>query len=443
MPTAEAAPLADDEVDRLLAPLAAAGRIALAVSGGADSLALAECVARWRTRRGGGPEAIVLTVDHRLRRGSAREAAGVAAMARGHGLAARVLRWTGPRPKANIEAAARRARYRLLLTAAAEAGASHLVLAHHRDDQAETFLMRLERGAGVFGLAAMRREVTAGAIVIVRPFLDVPRARLAATAAAAGLEPVDDPMNRDPRFARARVRRVMPLLAAAGLDAALIARSAARLGEAAVAIDAAASALIGAAVTTDAMAVARLDPAAFAAAPEAVRQRALVRVLLAVGGDDYPPRRERGQRLATALAAHRAGRFKRTLAGTVIEWRKPVFVVYRELGRDGLLTLPLRPGAEVAWDHRFAVRLGRGAPAGLTVGALGEAGRRLVGAAAGDAPAGALAGLPAIRKRGRILGVPPLGHVGRGGEGLAVTVRPLIEERLARPPLFPDFAAEG
>ncbi|MEQ9690973.1 MAG: tRNA lysidine(34) synthetase TilS, partial [Bauldia litoralis] len=186
-------PLTDAEVEALLDPVAGADVIALAVSGGADSLALLDVVDRWR-RRSGRPTAVVLTVDHGLRPESAGEAADVAKTAEQRGFAARVLTAAGPAPTSDIEAAARDLRYRLLVREARVSGASHLLLAHHRDDQAETFLMRLQRGSGVFGLAAMRRCVTSDGMAVFRPFLDIPQTRLVATTAAAGLVPVDDPM---------------------------------------------------------------------------------------------------------------------------------------------------------------------------------------------------------------------------------------------------------
>jgi len=441
VPAVEAdGPLVDDELDALFAPLADASLIALAVSGGSDSLALTDCVTRWRRRRGGVPQALVLTVDHRLRRGSRREAANVVAIARERGMMARVLAWTGPPPQSNVEAAARAVRYRLLLKAAGEAGASHLLLAHHRDDVAETFVMRLKRGAGVFGLAAMRPVVSVGGLTILRPFLDVPRRRLVATTAAASLAPVEDAMNADPRFLRARVRRMLPRIAEAGLDPSLFADAARRLAAAADAIDAAASALIDEAVETDAFAVAWVDFRRLTAAPDEVRLRVLVRVLIAIGGEDYPPERERLDRLALAMAAHRNGRFKRTLAGAVVEWRAGRFVFYREMGRGGLPTMALKVGFDGVWDHRFQVAVGKDAPGGLTIGPLGEDGRRLVGAYAGNLPAGALAAVPAIRRRQKLLAVPALDYVAGGGEALPVTLSPAVAVRLRRPPLFPDFA---
>jgi tRNA(Ile)-lysidine synthase len=436
-------PLGDAEIDALFAPLAATTRIALAVSGGADSLALLAAVAGWLKRRRGLPEAIVLTVDHRLRLGSDREAAMVAAVARDRGMASRVLPWEGPHPESDIEAAARAARYSLLLGAAREFGASHLLTAHHRDDQAETFLMRLARGSGLFGLAAMRPVVRAGDITIMRPFLGLPRSRLAATAAAAGLVPAEDAMNSDPRFLRVRIRRLMPLLAAEGFEPADLAATAGRLAAAADAMDQWADRVIADTVTLDRFAVAGLHPARFFAEPAEVRLRVLTRLLLAVGGEAYPPRFERLSALHDAMARHGHGRFKRTLAGAMIEARNRSFQVYREIGRDGLRSLPVSPGFSVAWDHRFRIEIGQDAPAGLVVGALGEDGRRAIGAPSRMAPAGALAALPAFRLGPAIVAVPTLSYFREGMTPFEASVAPILAERLATPPRFPDFTAEA
>jgi tRNA(Ile)-lysidine synthase len=432
-------PLADDEIDRIFAPLADAPLIALAVSGGADSLALLVAVDRWRRRGGKKPSVVVLTVDHRLRKGSHNEALAVQRIARARGIKAGVLTRQGTRPSSDIEAAARGARYRLLVDACREARATHLVVAHHRDDLAETFLLRLKRGAGVFGLAAMRPSLPLGDVTLVRPFLRVPRARLTATTAAAKLTPVDDPMNADPRFDRARMRGLLPMLAAEGIDPAQLADTAMRLAEAAEAIDVAATALLAEAVEADAIAVGWLTVAPFAAAARAVLLRALWRLLVAVGGDDYPPRHDRLASLADALLAHGGrGRFKRTLAGVVIEWRGGRFGFYREGGREGLPTLPMRPGATFIWDHRFEVTAGKTTPAGVTIGPLGEEDRREIGAAAGTHAAGALAAIPVLRRKGRIVAAPLLS---REEPSIPVTVRSILGERLRQPPLFPDLAA--
>jgi tRNA(Ile)-lysidine synthase len=430
------APLANNELEALFAPFAKASRIALAVSGGGDSLALLDAFDRWRRRRS-RPGVIVLTVDHRLRRGSTAEAATVAKIAGKRGMTARVLTWKGPKPKSDIEGSARSARYRLLVDACHQEGASHLILAHHQDDLAETFLLRLQRGAGVFGLAAMRPVHRVGDVTIVRPLLGVPRARLAATTAAAKLKATDDPMNSDSRFDRVRVRRLMPMLAGEGLHAPSIAAAALRLVDAADAIDAIATALLADAVTVDAMAVVWLDASRFTNAPIEVRMRTLTRLLLVLGGEDYPPRHERLAALADVICAHdERARFKRTLAGTVVESREGRIAFYRESGRVGLPTVKVKAGFAGVWDHRFAVEVGKGAPAGLTLGPLGEAGRRELGTTAGIHPAGALAVLPAIRRNGKVVAVPSLQPL----EGFPAAVRPIVAERLQLPPLFPDLA---
>ena len=436
----DAEPLADGELAALFAPVSDARRITLAVSGGADSLALLDAVDRWRRLSGDAPEAVVLTVDHRLRESATGEAERVVAIARERGLAARLLTWQGPHPAADIEGAARRARYRLLVGETRLLLATHLLVAHHRDDQAETFLMRLRRGSGVFGLAAMRSAVRAGDITILRPFLDLPRTRLAATAAAAGLVPVEDVMNADPRFERARLRRIMPLLAAEGFGPEAIVAAAGRMALAADAIDHAVDRLVAEAVGIDALAVASIAAEDFAGAPEAVRRRFLVRLLAAIGGGDYPPPRARLAALEGAMLAAREGaRFKRTLAGSVIERRAGRFLAYRESGRAGLPAIALPGGYSGTWDHRFRVVAPRRGLDGLSLGPLGESGRRALGLTVEGTPAAALAALPAIRQGERIVAVPSVGQGSLVATAHGVTVTPILGERLAEPRRFPDL----
>lgn len=423
----------DDEVEALFAPLENADSIALAVSGGADSLALLDCADRWRRDRA-AIQLVVLTLDHRLRPESADEAAMVAGLAEARGLSSRILVWDGELPEVAIEAAARAARYRLLLNATRDAGASHLVLAHHRDDVAEGLLMRLARGSGVFGLAAMRPVIATPGVVIFRPFLTVAKSRLAATASAAGLVPVDDPMNHDLRFARARVRALLPALGEHGLAAGNLASAAHRLADAAEAIDAAATGLIDRAVIVDELAIVRLDHAVFAAAPKAVRYRVVGRVLMAVGGEPHEPRFDRLERLCGAISAGPA-KWKRCLGGAVIERRAADVVLYREMTRAGLPEMPLAEASEREWDRRFRVAVTGPVPDNATLGPLGEAGRREISAR--GAAAAALAVLPAVWSGGSVRSVPSLGFT--RGPPLPLEIRQIVAERLQRPPLFPDY----
>ena len=140
------------KLSTLFSDLADFPALILAVSGGPDSTALMLLLARWRAARQRGPKLIAVTVDHGLRPEAKREAAAVARLARKLKLAHRTLRWRGAKPKTGLQQAARQARYRLLAQAASDVGASHIVTAHTRDDQAETVLIRMAAAAGSPGL---------------------------------------------------------------------------------------------------------------------------------------------------------------------------------------------------------------------------------------------------------------------------------------------------
>ena len=247
MSAAEAAPVSTAEAKSLFADLVHAPALVLAVSGGPDSTALLVLAARWRAALKRGPHLLAVTIDHGLRPESAGEARAVRRLASRLGVRHRTLHWTGPKPKTGLPEAARAVRYRLLAAAARAAGAAHVLTAHTLDDQAETVLIRMARGSGPSGLCAMARETPLEGLALMRPLLDLPKARLTATLEAIGIAFADDPSNRDPRFTRSRLRGSMPVLAGEGLDAPRIALLARRLRRAEetieVAVDAAAAAL--------------------------------------------------------------------------------------------------------------------------------------------------------------------------------------------------------
>ena len=232
----------DEEARALFGGLENLRGLLLAVSGGSDSTALLLLAARWAKRLKRPPKLTAITIDHGLRPESAREAAAVKRLARRLGVPHRTLRWGGDKPKSGLQEAARIARYRLLAQAAARAGCEHVLTAHTLDDQAETVLFRLARGSGLTGLAGMAQAsvLPVGgetAIFLVRPLLHVTKARLVATLKAAGIDHSEDPTNRDPRYARARLRTLMPGLAREGLDAKSLARLAARMRRAEATIE--------------------------------------------------------------------------------------------------------------------------------------------------------------------------------------------------------------
>ncbi|HYJ81999.1 MAG TPA: tRNA lysidine(34) synthetase TilS, partial [Allosphingosinicella sp.] len=185
---------------------AGAGPVALAVSGGPDSLALLLLAHAARPGR-----VSVATVDHGLRPESADEAAAVARLCGGIGVAHAILPARVQSEGEGLQAAARKARYAALAAWMDERGLGLLLTAHHCDDQAETLLMRLARGSGVAGLAGVRAIGTVpgsgGRLRLGRPLLGWRRSELEAVVAAAGIEPARDPSNSDERFDRVRIRR--------------------------------------------------------------------------------------------------------------------------------------------------------------------------------------------------------------------------------------------
>jgi tRNA(Ile)-lysidine synthase len=211
-------------------PLDTGERLAVAVSGGPDSVALLLLAQAAYPGR-----VLALTVDHGLRPAAAAEAAEVAALCAARGVPHATLPWVGAKPVANLQAEARRVRYALMRDACVAAGIGVLITAHHADDQAETLLMRLARGSGA-GLAGIRVQRSLGAgVVLVRPLLAMRRSLLAAIVADAGIVPVVDPTNDDPHYDRTHARRL--LATASWIDAAQLAASAAHLAETEVALD--------------------------------------------------------------------------------------------------------------------------------------------------------------------------------------------------------------
>lgn len=389
--------------------------IAVAVSGGADSLALAVLLHRWVRARGGTVTA--LTVDHGLRPGAAAEAVRVGKILGGQGLAHRILRWRGAKPTANVQAAARRARYALLSDWCARRGVLHLALGHQLEDQAETFLLRLGRGSGLDGLAAMPAVTATRDVRLLRPLLGIPRARLEATLRRRGLIWIDDPSNRDPAHARVRLRALQPKLTDEGLTPSRLAATADRLGRARAALERTTAAVLACAATAHPAGFVRLDPGPLAAAAPEVGLRALSRIAMLVGGQEYPPRLERLERLYGRIVAGVATggpMTGATLGGCRFMPHGGGILVAREPAT--LSAQPVRAGERLVWDHRFALRIARDARprrGNLVLGPLGSDGwaevRAQKPATLAAYPAAVRPGLPALRDGLGVISVPHLG----------------------------------
>jgi len=355
-----AQPLSPAEASALFECLKSYARLALAVSGGGDSLALMHLITRWTAETPGAPLLHVLTVDHGLHADSAHVARQVCEQAACLDLPCTVLHWRGEKPRTGIEQAARNARYALLGGWCMEHDAA-LVTAHTLEDQAETFLMRLTRGAGVDGLSAMPCQGTVPGtqppVPLLRPLLEVPRARLRATLRTLGISWHEDPANADERFERTRLRRLLPLLQEVGITPAAIAGSARRLHRARIALDAAANTFLQEHASLRPLLWTEISRIAFRSLPEELQLRALARLLGHLGGNGAPLRDMAAlERLLEWLRQESETR-SRTLAGAQLRCRRQGIVIGREPGRPGppLLLTPETPAG--TWDNRYHITI--------------------------------------------------------------------------------------
>jgi tRNA(Ile)-lysidine synthase len=411
-------PIADAELGDLLAPLEDASSLVLAVSGGPDSMALMHLVACWLLRRAHPkPDVLVATVDHGLRAESAQEARWVARQAKKAGLRHETLVWGGEKPRSGVQEAAREARYRLLCERClrlAEGRGGAVVTAHHLDDQAETFLMRLARGSGLDGLSGMVAarpfEPGAPSLRILRPLLGVPKARLLATLEAHGLGWIEDPSNQRTEFERVRIRKAMLELERLGITAERISESVGRLQRVREALDQAAAGFgRSAGLDVNGGAYASFDLQAFLCGPIELRVRMLARLLRAFGGQAEPPRLTKIEALAQRIAS--TGWKSSTLGGCVIARHGQEIRVMREPGRAGLPQITLAPGERAVWDRRFVVHLSSRQEGPVEVRALGPEGHSALAAMIGGnagLPVRAAATLPAFVRAGTVIAVPQL-----------------------------------
>ena len=412
-----ALPITLTEARELLAPLTRFPRVALAVSGGPDSLALMQLAAQLRTEL--GLSLTVLTVDHGLRASSREEAVMVGRHAAALGLQHVLLAWESGEPRsASLQARARAARYDLMTAYCHAHDIPALVTAHHLDDQAETVLMRLKRGSGLNGLAAIPEQGAWAGIAVLRPLLDVPKARFVATLQEAGMSFVCDPSNQDARFERARVRGSRDTLGVLGLTPKALALSARRLRRAREALDATAQSFLAANGETSEAGYALIDRAALASAPQEIVLRALAHLIGAVGGGETPLQLAKLESLLVALVAH-PGK-ARTLGRCRIEPMSGRLGIFRELRGKGLPVTELLPGMRALWDNRFRIELPADAPEPIIVRALGEFGWRELkerSALAASLPRFAGRTLPACWRGEILLGLPVLGR--RPGDALS------------------------
>ncbi|MGB0631364.1 MAG: tRNA lysidine(34) synthetase TilS [Alphaproteobacteria bacterium] len=402
-------PVAPEEFDALMSsagPFADRSPLAVAVSGGADSMALLWLLKDWATAA--GKPLTALTVDHGLRPESAAEARQVGRWCAGMGVPHDILSWTGDKPAHRVQEEARRARYALMEAWCARHGVGDLFVAHTENDQAETFLFRMSRGSGSDGLAAMPLVSFRDRVRIIRPLLTVGRPRLEATLRAAGQPWVDDPGNNDRRYARVRVRHRLADLDGHGISVATVACTARIFGRLRAARETQVAALAAKIVTLYPEGYADIDRPALAAADPDIASSLMTALIAQTGGREFAPKRARSAGLFRTLVDG-PDRVTRTLGSCVISATGSRVRLWREFGTISE-EIPVSGEGQVIWDGRFIVSLKPVAGAAdMNVSALGRAGWEAI---AGDIgrefrhiPGPVRYGLPAIRRKADILQV--------------------------------------
>jgi tRNA(Ile)-lysidine synthase len=376
------------EMDRL-GPFEPQPRLAVAVSGGADSMALVLLAREWVHQRGG--TVLALTVDHGLRAESAMEADVTLRRLADRGIPGRKLHAQGLMRGPGLAERAREARYGLVLDACAADGIAHLLLGHHRGDQAETVMMRVLSASGTRGLAGMPGLMETRFTRLLRPLLDVAPDRLRAWLSAQGMLWVEDPSNRDPAALRARLRAVSN---AEGTRA--VANAARVVGERRRERDREVARTLARRAT--------IRPEGYALlSPGPIDPEALAALLRTIAGAPHTPPIDRVASLARSPRPATLGGVRIMAAGRL----GPGWLLVRER-RAVEGPVPAHPNA--IWDGRF--RLTDAPPdtlTGLTIAALGADAVRFRDRS--GPPASVLLGLPTVRLGGMVIVVP---HIGVG-----------------------------
>ncbi len=341
---APAAPVTDSEfsacLSRISFDLCAVKDIAVAVSGGADSLALLYLLGRWAAIHAPSLRIHALTVDHGLRPESKSEAQQVATWIAAWGQNKRhqipahlirhqILMWRGVKPKTKIIETARQKRYALMEAYCKKNKIPCLFLAHHRDDQAETVLMRLAAGSGVDGLAGMAPVSFDHGVLLLRPLLDMPHDRLCASLRTARQDWVEDPTNQNDHYARSRLRHARDVLAREGLTPVRLAALARRASAAREVCVYLAEKVWADHVQVTSESV-QIGVDVWQGILPDTRTRLLVQALGHIAGAHRPPRLEQVEAMISAFDGVKGKTLRRTLGGCMVSYGTKWIKISRE-----------------------------------------------------------------------------------------------------------------
>ena len=411
----------EHELASFFANLTGYPRVALAVSGGADSVALMLLVRSWLDARSNGPQITVLTVDHRLRDAAASEAEWVKKEAHALRFQHETLVWLGEKPGSDLQAEARRARYGLMTAYCRAAAIPAIATAHNCDDQAETFIMRLARGSGLDGLAAMKEVSRRNGVDILRPLLMVSRRRIEAFLLRREQQWLDDPSNDDERYERVRIRRKLKAARSLGLSSAKLALSARRLRRARDALELVTAEFLRAKVSLHEAGFAKLRLPELFETHEDIGLRALARAIVAVGGGAAL----RLSKMEGWYQMMRTAPRSATLGGCRLIAKGAELTIIREIGRmdvrmDVMCADIIQPGETSLWDGRFLVTHAAEETGAATLRALGADGILAIKDAKGhfdEVPRLAAMTLPSLWVEGKLRYAPFVAFEGPAPDG--------------------------
>ena len=382
-------------------------RIAVAVSGGSDSVAALCLIVAASLKRGWHVEAV--TVNHCLRVEAAEEAVQVARVCANLGVPHTTLVWDHGDISGNLMDAARQARYALIAGWAAKQGLSQVVLGHTADDQAETFLMGLARAAGLDGLSGMRPAWTLDGITFARPFLRVPRLRLQEYLREQGIGWVNDPTNEDDTYTRVKARHVVRALAPLGITVKQLASVTEHLAMAQSVVRMATN-RAARDVVQELAGTLVVDSSSFHAQPYEVQRRILIGASSWISGAVHPPRANALGRVEWAILTGKDS----TLSGCRFRVNANTIRILREPKAVATLATP----TTAPWDNRW--HLDGPHARGLTIRALGDGLRAVPGWRNTGLPRDALMVTPAVWRDDILISAPLAGFA----QGWTATLRP-------------------
>ena len=386
--------------------------IALAVSGGPDSTAMMQIAAFSKKIK--NSNVTVIVVDHGLRKESKNEAEIVCQNAKLLGFKFKTLKWDGVKPKTRIQEIARKTRYKLITSWCKKKGIEKLFLAHHLDDQVETFFMRLGKGSGVDGLAVMSFVTEISTLKLVRPFLEIPKTRFIKILDTSNLEWISDPSNFNSDYKRSRIRKILPILSKEGINSKQIGLVIKRMRLAKDALDTQTSFLLEKYLSN-------VDNVAYflnknllkVSAEKEILLRVLEKIFMNISGSIYPPRRNKLENILSWILENNNVAAK-TLTGVVVRKRKSEYIFYRE-PEDCYKSINIRPltSRYSCWDDRFFLKANKSN--NLQIRALGDVGitilkeeRILKRQGFQNVPLSAWKTVPGVWSKKRLISVPSL-----------------------------------